>query len=155
MDVDISVPRVIPSFRNDPYAPILFASPPVVISREQEDAVRTLLLLTSSDTRFAQKAADGLRLILAGGVYILPTITSIQPSSAPTGTTGITFNVNGEGFEPGSVILINGNEMPTTVVNANKVTTPLNLQGVPAGKYNINVKTPKSLVSNVIQFTVT
>lgn len=147
--------KVIEPFKQDPYAPILFASPPVVISREQEDAIRSLLLLTSSDSKFAQKAADGLRLILQGGTFIVPTITSIQPSTAPTGTTGITFIVNGEGYELGSVILINGNEMPTTFVNANRVTTPLNLQGVPAGQYNIHVKTPKNLVSNVIKFTVT
>ncbi|HKU17917.1 MAG TPA: IPT/TIG domain-containing protein [Candidatus Saccharimonadales bacterium] len=43
-----------------------------------------------------------------------PTINRIDPFSAPTGSPALTFMVNGNGFVPGSIVLWNGEALPTT-----------------------------------------
>lgn len=159
MDVDISVPRVIPPFRNDPYSPILFASPPVEISREQEDAIRAVLLLASSDTRFAQKAADALRVILLGGSVPgiqPPVITSLEPANKVQESPSFKLKTKGTGFSQGHVIHVNGNPMPTTYISATELNTDISLVGVTGPKtYPVNVRTISGILSNTVDFTVT
>lgn len=155
MDVDISVPRVIPAFHNDPFSPVLYASTPVEITREQEDAIRTVLLLSSSDTRFAQKAADSLRLILGGGLTAAR-ITSLEPASKPINSPSFKLKCKGTDFVAGSIIYVNGNPMPTTFTSATEVSTDVSLVGIiTPTQYPVNVKLPNGVVTNTMMFTVT
>lgn len=159
MDVDISVPRVITPFRNEPFAPILFASTPVEISREQEDAIRQVLLLASSDTRFAQKAADALRIILLGGSVPgiqVPVIISVEPPSKVQGSPSFKLKTKGTGFVQGYTIYVNGNPMPTTFVSETELNTDISLVGITGPKtYPVNVRTISGILSNTVNFTVT
>lgn len=160
MDVDISVARVIPPFRNDPLNPLLLdpSSRAVEISIEQERLIRDVLLLASSDTRFAQKAADALRVILGlnGGTVpvVGPVISSLEPTSKPINSPSFKLKTKGTGFGAGSVIYVNGNAMPTTVTSATELSTDVTTSGI-ATTYPVNVRAVNGLVSNTVIFTVT
>ena len=68
-------------------------------------------------------------LVLAGptaslGVTIsnpVPTITSLEPTSALTGSPTMTLKVNGTGFVPASVVRFNGSDRLTSFVGTNQV----------------------------------
>lgn len=150
--------RTIPPFVMNRLAPVTFESVPVMISSEQERLIRSVLLLTSSDTDFAQKAADALRIILLGGVNsgIVPVITSLVPNQKGMGSQSFLFRVLGTGFDPTCVIYVNGNPAPTTFVSTTEVRTNLNLQNVTApAVYPVVVRTNAGIVSNSLPFNVT
>ncbi len=49
-------------------------------------------------------------------------ITSLSPASTASGGPGFTLTVNGAGFESGAAVNWNGAALPTTLVNANRLT---------------------------------
>lgn len=162
MDVDVSTPRVIPPFRNDPFNPLLLepSSHAVEISTEQERLIREVLLLASSDTRFAQKAADALRMILgiSGGQVptVSPVITSVEPASKPVNSPSFKLKTKGTGYTSGAVIYVNGNAMPTAFISPTELNTDVSLVGVTTPiTYPVNVRAVNGLVSNTMIFTVT
>lgn len=56
-----------------------------------------------------------------------PTITALVPASVALGAPNFTVHVTGTGFTPDSVIVWNGYDEPTTVVNSTDVTTGVNM----------------------------
>lgn len=50
-----------------------------------------------------------------------PTVTSLEPSSAIVGGPGFALSVNGTNFVPASVVLWNGNALPTTFVSSTQL----------------------------------
>ncbi|MGB7281049.1 MAG: IPT/TIG domain-containing protein [Candidatus Acidiferrum sp.] len=88
-----------------------------------------------------------------------PTITSISPTSAPTGAQ-LTLTIDGSNFQPGANILFNNQNNFTYNTNysgTTQLSTSLILGGVAAGTYPITVVniTPTSVSSNSVNFTVT
>ena len=156
MELDTLTPQVIPPVVIDPFNPVLFDSPSVEMTKEQEDAVRSVLLLISSDTNFAQRGASALRAILLAGTTTLPFINSINPPNRKVGSPSFKLTVLGSGFVVGSTILIDGNPVTTLFVSPTEVNTTISLAGVTVPKsYAINVKTPIGLVSNTVAFNAT
>lgn len=154
--VDIPAMRPLENVFVDPFAPVLLASEPLVISAEQERAVRNLLLLTSSDTDFAQKAATALRIILGGGVNggIVPVLVSLEPTTGIINAANFKIKAKGTDLQAGCTIYINGNPMPTTFTSATEVFTTVTLPATPQ-TLNILVRNPTGAISNSRTFTVT
>ena len=151
----------VPVFYNDPFNPMLFDknTKAVTITFEQEDLVRKVLLLSSSDSRFAQKAADALRIILLGGAASgpapVPTLTGLQPPQRQAGTSG-NLKVIGTNFNQTSIVFVNGNQIVTLFTSATELTCTINLAGVSTGtQLPVVVQNSDGLVSNTLIFNVT
>ena len=56
-----------------------------------------------------------------------PTVSALVPNTATIGDPSFTLKVQGTGFGPGSVIIFNGNDEPTTFVSPTEVTTGVNM----------------------------
>ena len=146
----------LPPYHIDPFSPVMFASPSLVPTKEQEDAVRQVLLLTSSDSRFAQKAADSLRLILLGTPTeppVIPVLNSVEPNSGTVGQSNLKVKCKGTGFNTGSVIHVNGNPMVTQFVSVTEISTNLNLTN--PGVFEFVVRSDAGVLSAPKPFTVT
>jgi photosystem II stability/assembly factor-like uncharacterized protein len=70
-----------------------------------------------------------------------PTITSISPSTAPSGSTP-NLTITGTGFEPGASVLFNGTNYSTGYTSSTQLTTVLSLGGIAAGTYPLSVVDP-------------
>jgi hypothetical protein len=57
----------------------------------------------------------------------VPAVTSLVPATVTIGEPSFTVHVHGTGFGPGSVIVWNGFDEPTTVVSPTEVTTGVNM----------------------------
>lgn len=150
----VSVP--LPPFHRDPFNPVLFAEVTPHVSTEEQDRLLTeILLLSSSDSRFAQKALAAIKLVLAGGAINAPppVVTSLEPATGAVGATNLKVKCKGTGFDPTCVIHINGNAMPTTFVSATEVNTNVNL--TTAGTFQVVVRNGAGVLSNSMTFIVT
>lgn len=158
LEVGVHIPAMRPlsGVFADPFAPVLYASEPLVISAEQELAIRNLLLLTSSDTDFAQKAATALRIILGGGINggIVPVLVTLEPTTGVINAANLKIKCKGTDFQPGATVYVNGNPLPTTFVSATEVTITVTLPAT-AQTLNVLVRNPTGAVSNSRSFTVT
>jgi hypothetical protein len=85
-----------------------------------------------------------------------PTVSSLSPDTAVAGDADdITMTVNGSGFMPGTVIVFNGLDEPTTYVSASAVST-----GVKPSLFVVPAECPVgvrngSIKSNEMPFTFT
>jgi hypothetical protein len=153
---DLTVPRVIPPFVREPFTPVLFASPPVSITEEQGRAIQEILALSSSDSRFAQKAFAAIKLVLSGGsLTTIPVILSVEPASKVTGSPSFKLKAKGTGFDPTCTIYINGNAVLTAYVSATELNTDISLVGVAPTVWPVTVRNTLGVVSNSKTFTVT
>jgi hypothetical protein len=85
----------------------------------------------------------------------VPTISSVNPASAASGSNG-TFTITGTGFQQGSSVYFNGSFGPTTFVSSTQVSIFLNLNLVAAGTYPLYVvDSPPAGTSAPFNFTVT
>jgi len=85
----------------------------------------------------------------------VPTISSVSPASAASGSNG-TFTIAGTGFQPGSSVYFNGLFGPTTFVSSTQVSIFLNLNLVAAGTYPLYVvDSPPAGTSAPFNFIVT
>lgn len=75
-------PFAAPLFQ-DPFRPVLFNSPPLDVTVEQQKWLMELLEVASSDTQFAKKAFDGIMYILTHGVEPEPQ----EENGTPEGST--------------------------------------------------------------------
>lgn len=160
--MEVGTPQELPSFYNDPFNPLLFDvnTQAVTITVEQENLVRQVLLLSSSDTRFAQKAADALRVILLGGAtgapVIPPNISSLEPSTKPVGSPTFKLKTKGTGFKATDVIHVNGNAVTTLYVSATELNTDVSLVSVTQPTtIPVTVRTAEGVLSNTVILTVT
>lgn len=147
---------VLPTFTRDPFAPILLASPPLVTTEEQDTALRVILALTSSDTRFAQKAYDAIKLILSGGsLTSVPVLNTVEPPSGIVGTSNLKMKCKGTSFDSTCTILMNGVAMPTSFTSATEISTDLNLIGATPEVRTVVVRNGLGVTSQSRTFTVT
>lgn len=151
-----SVP--IPSPASDPFSPILRAEvTPVTLTTEQERLITEVLALASSDSRFAQKALQAIKIILAGGSFAAPVISSLLPDTGKVGSTPppLKLRVIGTNFDSLCVIHIDGNAVNTTLVSATEMFTNLNITGQPRTLQVIVRNTASGFLSSPKPFTVT
>jgi hypothetical protein len=88
----------------------------------------------------------------------LPTIASLTPSSAVSGTSGLTLTVNGGGFVTSSVVRWNGADRVTSYVSASQLTAQIPATDLAsAGAANVSVASPSpgGGVSTTLPFTIT
>ena len=89
---------------------------------------------------------------------VMPTLTSISPTTAATGGSAYTLTVNGTGFDDTAQVTWNGSVRPTSYVSATKVTAQITAADIavvgsfPIGVYNADSGTATS--SNTIPVTV-
>ena len=84
-----------------------------------------------------------------------PTLTSIAPSNAVTGSGPITLTVTGTSFINTSVIQVNGAARSTTFVSDTQLTTTLTGNDLASGgSLSITTATPGGGTSNALSFTV-
>jgi len=84
-----------------------------------------------------------------------PTITSISPTSAIAGGTGLTLTVIGTNFVSGSTVKFNGNARTTTFVSATQLTAASLASDIAtAGSFSVTVTNPSGGTSNAVSFTV-
>lgn len=83
-------------------------------------------------------------------------IAFITPQSVYAGSKGFRLEVNGDKFTPDSVIIFNGNQLPTTFVSEQKLYADVPSNFISGeGTAQITVATPDGkLFSNPFQFTV-
>jgi len=87
----------------------------------------------------------------------VPGLQSISPTTATVGQAGLTLTVLGSGYVSTSTVLWNGSNLPTTFVNANKLTATVPASDVAiAGTEQVQVSSPApgGGKSSVVDFQV-
>jgi hypothetical protein len=92
---------------------------------------------------------------VAGAQVLPPTVSSLNPLTAATGTPNLVITVNGANFTTGSVVVWNNFILTTTPVSASQLTAavPAQLLTVP-GTVTVYVLNPGGRQSNSLSFTV-
>lgn len=144
----------------DPFMPTLRNSvDPYVSTEEQDRLISDVLNLSSSDSRFAQKAGAAIRLILAGGSLspIPPNITSLSPSTGVAGSTPppLKLRVLGSGFDATCRIFVNDLQANTTFVSPGELFTNILLPTTGANVWPVVVRNGAGVMSNTVTFTIT
>ena len=70
-------------------------------------------------------STTGCALISDGGQTKNPMISSVSPSSATAGSTGMVVSISGSNFSSGLVVLVNGTPHSTTYINRNQMRVTL------------------------------
>jgi len=85
-----------------------------------------------------------------------PTITSINPSSAQSGSSP-TLTITGTNFQFGATVVLNNTTFPVNVLSTTQLAAFVSLGGVAAGAYPLTVVNPipTPTPSNAVNFTVT
>jgi len=91
---------------------------------------------------------------LAGNA--IPTITSLNPSSAIPGGSAFTLTVDGTNYVSGSVVRWNGSDRTTTYVNSTQLTASIPASDIAAvGSASVTVFNPTSgLTSSAATFWI-
>jgi hypothetical protein len=145
---------VVKSLYTDPFNAVLTSSPPLVVTDEQKRYVKAVLDVSSSDSKFAQKAYDAMVHILTGGSVVTPIVTSLVPNSAVLGSPSFTLHVRGTGFKVGSIIVFAGVEEPTTHVSDTELTTGVDMSvWLGPDALPVLVKSPDGVLSAPMTFT--
>jgi hypothetical protein len=146
---------VVRAFYQDPFSPVLFNSPALLVTDEQRDYIKKVLAKSSSDSRFADKAYVAISLILTGGITKVPTVTSLTPASAEIGDPNPTLHVHGTNFTSTSKIIFNGGEEVTTYVSATELTTIVNMATVSGPAVVPVMVSNDGVLSSPMNFTFT
>lgn len=94
---------------------------------------------------------------LASDANEAPAISSLQPASAPVGSSSFPLTVNGGGYMPGSIVRWNGVDLPTTYVSPTELQASIDasLLALPAtADVTVFSPPPGGGESNVQTFTV-
>ena len=113
--------------RRDLFRPVLLNSQSLAVSPEQNDVIQEILEVCSSDSAFAKKAYAAIHYALTQTPPIPPVVSSLNPASAVLGSPLFDIHVIGSGFVPGSIIVFNGIDEPTTLVSDTELTTGVNM----------------------------
>ena len=86
---------------------------------------------------------------------VVPTITSVSPSTAPSGSA-VTLTITGTGFQPVASVYFNGYFGPATFISSTQINSFLNLNLIPPGTYPLYVvDAPPAGTSAPFNFIVT
>jgi hypothetical protein len=118
---------VVQSFHQDPFAPVLFNSPALLVTNEQKGYLKKILDIACSDSKFSDKAYVAIVGLLVSGNAQVPVVTSLTPNSAEIGDAAFTLHVHGNGFKNTDVIVFAGVDEPTTFVSTSELTTGVNM----------------------------
>jgi subtilisin family serine protease len=89
------------------------------------------------------RVATSSRVTVDDAISPVPTITSLNPSQALSGSAGFTLTVGGSGFVQASVVRWNGSDRPTTLVSATQVNAAIPAADLAtSGTADITVFTP-------------
>ena len=151
------MPVLVRPLYQDPFAPVLFNSPALVVTDEQKRWVKEILETGASDTRFAEKMYAAIERVLVGGSVKVQTVTTLTPNSAEIGDPNFTIHVHGTNFTSLSKIIFNGFEEPTTFVSATELTTGVNMSvwTAPSAPLPVAVLSEQGVLSNAMTFTFT
>ena len=139
----------------DPFNASLLVSPPLDVTDEQKAYLWEICQISSSDSKFAQKAYEAILHVLTAGVAEAPVITSLTPATAAIGDAAFTLSVIGTGFTPTSVISFNGLDEPTTFVSPTEVSTGVDMSVWLAEAVVPVTVTNGDVVSDPMDFTFT
>jgi hypothetical protein len=136
----------------DPFRPVLFDSPVLQTSPEQEKYIREVLDICCSDSASAKKCYNALQYILTTAPPVAPVLSSLTPSTTVIDVP-VSVSVAGTGFLDGASVHVDGSAVPTTFVSE----TELTFSPVVAaeGTQVVIVENPDLLVSESLDFTVT
>src|SRR5512145_3187903 len=111
---------------HDKFRPVLLDPKSIAfaVTTEQLNHIKSILDVSCSDSKFAEKAFASITLVLTAGVTRAPVVQSLVPDSAVLGTA-VSLRVLGTDFNQTSQIVISGNAVTTTVVSATEVTTEI------------------------------
>lgn len=136
---------------------------PAMLGFVWEDDVNYPPGITSGTINSSTAAKSAFQAQIASSQYAVgavlglsaPTISSISPTSEPSGSSGITLTVNGSYLEYGSVVNWAGSARTTTYVSATQLTATINTGDLAtAGTYAVTVATPGQATTGAITFTV-
>lgn len=114
-------------FYQDAFSPVLFNSPPLNVTLEQQRYIKEILETACSDSRFAEKAYVAIWYVLTHGNTPAPEVTSLTPNSVVLGSPDFTIHVRGSNFTQTDKIVFAGQEEPTTFVSPTELTTGVNM----------------------------
>ena len=99
-----------------------------------------------------QTATKAFSLAVAAGG---PVLTSLNPSTLPTGGPAFTLTVDGTNFVSNSTVRWNGANRTTTFVNASRLTAAIPASDIAStGTASVTVANPGGSTSNALTFTV-
>lgn len=109
--------------------------------------------------RFVKSGTASIRLDdvkLTGIAFLVPTITSMAPSSSNAGDPGFTITVNGSNFVSGvSTVTWNGTAVVTTFVNATQLTAIIPAANIATvGTANVGVSTGSLNSATTLPFAI-
>jgi trimeric autotransporter adhesin len=85
-----------------------------------------------------------------------PTLTSLSPSTAITGSSPFALSVNGTGFQSNAQVQWNGTGLSTTLLSATQLSAQVPAYAVAsAGSVRVTVSNPSGSPSNALTFTIT
>lgn len=142
----------VPVYR-DVFEPVLVTPNPLDVSDEQKDFIREILRVSSSDSKFADKAYKAIMVVLLDEA-VTPLIISIDPTEGHAGGGPLSVTITGENFEPSSVVLQAGSQIASSFVNDKELIATVLLSGAIEGTLAISVRNSSGLVSNTVTLTV-
>ena len=94
--------------------------------------------------------------VFSASLAVPPVVSSLNPSSAVIGIPSFDLHVIGSGFNPGSVIVFNGYDEPTTFISPTELTTGVNMSvwAAPA-VLPVKVRNGNGMESAPVNFTFT
>ncbi|HJX18077.1 MAG TPA: S8 family serine peptidase [Acidiferrobacterales bacterium] len=103
----------------------------------------------------AAQVSSGRR-VNARSALVLPSLSTISPTSAIAGAAAFTLTVNGVNFESGAIVRWNGTDRATTFVSATQLTAAITAADVAAaGTTTVTVFNPvASITSGGLTFTI-
>jgi hypothetical protein len=87
---------------------------------------------------------------------VVPTITSLSPTTAVAGSAGFTLTLNGTGFTSAASVLFNGSAKTTTFVSATQLTAAITTSDLATpGSVTVDVVQAGVHAANTLSFTIT
>ena len=136
----------------DPFRPVLFDSPALLVTPEQVQNIKEILDICCSDSRFAEKAYLALQATLNPEEVIPPVITSLSPSTTIV-SAPVSLVITGTGFGPDSSASFGGVDAGASFVSDTSLTAEVTAPAV-EGPVPVTV-TSNGVTSDPVDFTVT
>ncbi len=128
------------------------------LEKEANEAVKNLLIMVPNYKTDPDRDPPPLtKMIEDVSQQLIPTISSITPNTAESGSEALTVVVNGKDFVYGATVQFNGLKKATTYINQNQISAEITSYDLEKeGEYAVTVFSPiKGKTSNPVKFTVT
>jgi len=112
---------------------------------------------TQPDPNLSNNTANSATAVTGSGYSAVPTVSSIAPQSALAGASTLTLTVNGSNFSNSSTVDWNGTSLPTTLVNAGRLSATVDtslLAAAGSASVTVNNASPGGGVSGSSPFTI-